>query len=68
MADDGWEGHILRVITSANLLVEGVDGSGNDAHQQFADTHLRYCHILQFKAVRAAKFLENDRFHFSISR
>jgi hypothetical protein len=57
VADDGEEVNMLRRITAANRVVEGVDGGSDHAHQQVADTPLRYRHILQLEAVRAPAFL-----------
>jgi len=59
---------MVGVVASANLVVERVDGGGHHAHQQLADAHFGNRHILQLKAVGAAKFCQNDCFHFTVLR
>ena len=58
----GRKGHILRMITAANPVVGGVDGSRHHAHKQLADTCFGNGLILQFEVAGGTKLRKVDRF------
>ncbi|UZK65412.1 hypothetical protein OKW87_12965 [Sphingomonas sp. M1-B02] len=63
VTDDGGQRHVVDVVATSDLIVEGIDGGGVNAHPDLPRADSRYGNIAQLKSVEATELAEDDRFH-----
>ncbi|MNI45415.1 hypothetical protein D3C73_998390 [compost metagenome] len=63
MPGNGRQRHQVGIVASPDLVIQGIDGRGVDAHQDLSGLRHRLGQFLQLERFRATKGFKYDSFH-----
>src|SRR5690606_5076452 len=63
VTDDGGKRHVVGVVTTSDLIVQGIDGCSVNAHPNLPRSDSRYGNIAHLESVIATELTEDDRLH-----
>jgi hypothetical protein len=63
VTDDGGERHVVDVVATPDLVVQGIDGRGVDAHPDLSRSDSRHGNVPQLERIIPTEICEDDCLH-----